>query len=103
MLYFGLIINQNFCTMKTFDFYKDNRADNKFTLTFGEVKEKFIKFMKTKKKSWLEYYCFNYNIQNSFIGTFSGLCSTMEEVPRKELCEMLNECKWDYLNKLGIK
>lgn len=41
---------------KTFNFWRENKVTNHFTLTETALKEKFISYLKTKEKEWLEYY-----------------------------------------------
>lgn len=62
--------------MKTkFTFFKDNRNDGEFSLTIDEIKEKYLAWLKTKEKSWVEYY--GHQTVRAFIADKDGLSSVV--------------------------
>jgi hypothetical protein len=89
--------------MEQYTFYKDNKLDQEFTLTLDEIKSRFIDWMKTKEKSWLEYYSLYGYLPIAFIGEPTGLYSTIDNENCKLLIDSLNSTKWEYLETIGIK
>lgn len=86
--------------MKTYKFFKANRLDQEFTLSLEEIKVKFIEWLKTKEKSYLQYYCGA--LAQPFIMDKDGLDSAMNREDYEKLGEDLKETKWEYLKSIGI-
>jgi len=88
--------------MIEYNFWKENRLDQKFTLGIEEFKTKFLEWMETKEKSWLEHYCMNLVL--IFITDPSGLNSTFENEVGviEEIDTLIKDAKWKYLNSIGI-
>lgn len=59
----------------TFTFYKDNRNDGQYSLTVEEIKEKYLAWLKTKERSWVEYY--GHRTVWAFISDKDGLSSVV--------------------------
>lgn len=81
--------------MEEIKFWIDNRLDKEVTHTIDEIKTMFIEWMKSKEKSWLEYYVFK--LPECWVLEFA----TTESI--NQIAEVLNEFKWEYLNSIGIK
>lgn len=83
-----------------FQFWKDNQLDQYFELSFNELKEKFISWVKTKEKSWCEYYGL-YQVYLVFVGDQSGLASVSESEENNEFVKMVKEEFWNTVNTLS--
>lgn len=96
----GLI--KNHTNMTEYDFWKENKLDQKFTLRIEEFKEKFLVWMQTKEKSWLEHYYANLIL--IFITDPSGLNAAFENGIGviEEIEALIKDAKWKYLNSIGI-
>lgn len=75
--------------IETFQFWKDNKIDQHYTLTIEQLKEKFKKWLKTKDPVWIEYYS-SEQIVLTFITAKDGLSSIHEQ---KELSDLVSSLK----------
>lgn len=67
-----------------FNFWKDNRKDQHYTLTINELKEKYLTWLKSKDLSWVTYY--GHATVAFFVSDNNGLSSVgeMKELPEME-------------------
>ncbi len=88
-----------------YKFWKDNQTDLEFTLDLDQVKEKFLAWMKTKDKDWLEYYGYNPGLMQSFIGDSEekkGLQSVSDDSTNTVLWEELKLTRVSYFESIDI-
>jgi hypothetical protein len=92
--------------MKTFNFWKENKITNHFTLTEKELIAKYKIWLKTKEKEWLEYYS-SRDCLAAFIAEKEGLNSVGNDFNNfKEYDEMeiiLKSVRRTYLDKILVK
>ncbi len=91
-------------TKTEWTFWKENSLNQKYQLPLKEIVKKFLEWMKSKEKSWLEHYAFS-GIQTIvvFVGDKeTGLNSVAEQETYEELYEALEESKDKYLKTIGI-
>ncbi|MDB0600287.1 hypothetical protein PL373_13360 [Tenacibaculum maritimum] len=78
---------------QTFKFWKENKLNQEFELSLDEIKNKYREYLKTKEKSWIEYY--GHQTVNAFVGDKDGLNSVAESedysLLQDELSEVRNE------------
>lgn len=88
-----------------YTFWKDNLTDKIFSLTPHQVKDKFLTWMKSKDKSWLEYYGFTPSMMHVFIGDSEekkGLQSVSDERVDNHLWDNLKLVRNEYFKSLNI-
>jgi hypothetical protein len=86
--------------MRTYNFWKENRQKGLFQLTFLEIKTKFIEWMKTKERSWMDYYYMN--LFDVFVMAPDGLNSVMESEDLHELRNELNDVKKEFFKSVSL-
>ena len=89
-----------------FKFWKDNKLDQEFTLSAREFKAKYLEWLKTKEKSWLEYYGFNIASMHYFIGdkeSEKGLQCVSELEEAQEQWDIIQEVRVKYFLDSDIK
>ena len=87
-------------------FFKDNKKNRAYSLSLEELKIKYLDWLKTKDKSWLEYYGYNIQSMYIFIGDSEeskGLNSTSVMEDGEEQWKSLRVVRVDYFNDLKIK
>lgn len=88
-----------------FTFWKNNRTDEEFKLTTKEIAVKFVEYLKTKEKSWLEHYAYSPVFLSFFIGAKEderGLQSVSDENADSLLMDYLRPVKNEYLKSIGL-
>lgn len=80
--------------MEKFTFYKENKISGKYELPLDEIKTKFVEWMKTKEKDWLEYYISN--LENEFVCSPDGLNSVLEKGKSYSLSDELRKTKIEF-------
>lgn len=69
---------------KKYKFWKENQLDQECELTEDEIKEKYLKYLESKEKEWIEYYISN--LVTFFIADgIDGLNSTSESETVNEI------------------
>lgn len=89
-----------------FHFWKNNRKDQEYTLSLKEFREKYLEWLKTKEKSWLEYYGFNIQSMQFFIGdeeSKKGLQSVGDLNDSEKQWELLQDVRVKYFLEENIK
>lgn len=71
-----------------FNFWKENKLDQHFTLTDEELKTKFSAWLKTKEQDWIEYYN-TARLIRFFITSQEGLNSVCDELEMNEMYDTL--------------
>jgi len=80
-----------------FDLWKENKLDQHYQLTAEEFKTKFIDWVKTRDKEWLDYRGLDQVIV-LFISMDHGLDSTFDYEQMGEMSKVVEE---DYYNIIG--
>jgi hypothetical protein len=82
-------------------FFKDNRNDQRYVLTIKQIKEKYLDFLKTKEKSWIEYY--GHQTVEAFIADKSGLSSVADDLAYyTSLKELLMPLRHEFVKTLSV-
>lgn len=80
-------------TNKHFDFWLENRLDQKYELHHDEIIKRFKDYLATKDPAWVAYYTLD-TIVVAFIGEIEGLNSTCEREDRDAIIKLLKpHCK----------
>lgn len=86
---------------KVYEFWQENKIDKRFEMDIEDIKTEFLNWLKTKEKSWLEYYVFT--LVRVFVTEEEGLNSVMDNDEKyNELKVDLNDTKWEHLNSINI-
>lgn len=86
-------------------FWKDNRTDKDFILSESEVQDKFLEWMKSKDRDWLDYYGHNQSMMHLFIGESEngkGLESVSDDITDNHLWDTLKLTRNKYFKSLSI-
>ena len=82
--------------------YKGNKLTGQYVITYRELRKRFEEWIKGKEKDWLEYY--SGRLSEWFIAASDALNSTMKYPKDYNIAyELLQDIKWEHLNRLGIK
>lgn len=82
-----------------FDFWIENKVENKRTFFISDVRQLFQKWLPKQKKEWVEYYSSSQVIL-FFIGAKDGLNAVCDQKYADEICRLL---KPDYKKYLGYE
>lgn len=84
----------------TFSFWKENRKDGFFQLTATELFGRFIMWLPTKEKAWLEYYGISDCVQ-AFVGeSLNAIGNTENDFEEyRAMEEILKPVRRNYLDK----
>ena len=82
--------------MNKFNFWKENKIDQHFTLTETDLVEKFKEWLSNKQRNWLDYYT-THEVLCSFIGETAGLSSVQEPKEMDAMVKLLKPIKQKYL------
>ena len=88
--------------MKNYTFYKKDYSTVEFLLSIKEIKLKFLEYLCSKGRAWVEHYQLGFAVQLCFINEPDGLNASMDFEDQKDLCMKLDKIKVDYLCKYNV-
>ncbi len=81
-----------------YTFYKENRNDQEYALTFEQIKQKFKEYLATKDLDWVEYYN-THSIVTNWVGASEGLNSVMDLEDYEVLSNNLHATRIERIKK----
>jgi len=81
-----------------YTFFKENRNDKEYALTFEQIRQKFKEYLDSKDIDWVLYYN-THSIVTNWVGASEGLNSVMDLEDYEHLSNNLHATRIERIKK----